>query len=182
MDKEQLRNEYINIRKGVTAKKEKSENICFQIQNMEKYKSAKVIACYKALLHEVELNSLIEDAIAKGKSVLFPRVNNSELDFYKVSEMHKNLFEKSNFGVEEPKEECEKFLDLNKIDLIIVPGVCFDKAGNRLGFGKGYYDRLLQKIDAYSVGVCFKEQLADEGVIPTDTHDKKVNEVIWNNL
>ena len=63
-----------------------------------------------------------------------------------------------------------------KIDLIIVPGICFDKANNRLGFGKGYYDKYLANKNIKKFGICFKEQLLDD--IPTDNNDIKMDLII----
>ena len=66
--------------------------------------------------------------------------------------------------------------DKNKIDLFLVPGVSFDVNGNRMGFGKGYYDRYLSNLDVYKIGICFEEQISES--IPTDKYDVKMNEII----
>ena len=71
------------------------------------------------------------------------------------------------------------FTELEKIDLAIIPGMAFDKEGNRLGRGKGYYDRLLQQLrdcTIYKIGICFDFQFLDH--IPTEPHDIPVDEVI----
>ena len=62
------------------------------------------------------------------------------------------------------------------IDLIIVPGVIFDREKNRLGYGKGYYDRYLSNKDIYKIGICFSDQVID--LLPSESHDIKMNIII----
>ena len=64
------------------------------------------------------------------------------------------------------------------VDLIVTPGIAFSKSGQRVGRGKGYYDRLLKTIDCYKIGICFSFQLMDLSDV-IETHDVKMNEVIW---
>ena len=79
------------------------------------------------------------------------------------------------YGIEEPTGEF--FTDYSAIDLIVVPGVAFDRKGNRLGRGKGYYDRLLPQIpSAYKAGICFSFQIVEE--IPAEPFDICMDEVI----
>lgn len=81
----------------------------------------------------------------------------------------------SSYGIEEPVGEA--FTDYTSIDLIIVPGVAFDCKGNRLGRGKGFYDRLLPQISsAYKVGICFPYQLVKE--VPAEVFDIRMDEII----
>ena len=70
----------------------------------------------------------------------------------------------------------EEFIDIDKIDVVIVPGIAFDKENNRLGRGRGYYDKLLTTANAIKVGVCFDFQFFDR--IPTEEFDVKMNYVI----
>ena len=80
----------------------------------------------------------------------------------------------SSFGILEPLGE--EFTDFGQIDLAIVPGMGFDRNLNRIGRGKGYYDKLLPNLRAFLVGVCYTFQLHDE--IPVETHDFPMNCVI----
>ena len=68
------------------------------------------------------------------------------------------------------------FTDLNKIDVILVPGVAFDRTLNRLGRGKGFYDKILSQTKACKIGICFDFQLLDR--IPTEVHDVRMTQVI----
>lgn len=79
------------------------------------------------------------------------------------------------YGIEEPTGA--RFTDYTAIDLIIVPGVAFDRNGNRLGRGKGYYDRLLPRIpSAYKIGICFPFQVVEE--VPAEPFDIRMDEII----
>ena len=75
-------------------------------------------------------------------------------------------------------ENEENYIESKKIDLIIVPGLCFDKENNRLGYGKGYYDRILRENDAKSIAICFKEQILEDEILPTIDSDVKVKKII----
>ena len=82
-----------------------------------------------------------------------------------------------SYGILEPKKDCLKWVSPMDINLIIVPGVGFDKKGNRLGHGEGYYDRLLSKpFGTLSIGLAFEIQIIED--IPIDTHDQPVDILI----
>ena len=84
-------------------------------------------------------------------------------------------FRAATYGIEEPTGEL--FTDYADIDFIVVPGVAFDRNGNRLGRGKGYYDRLLPRIpSAYKAGICFPFQLVEE--VPAEPFDIRMDEII----
>lgn len=170
--KREIRKKYIDVRKQIINKEEKSKVIVNQIMNHPKYIDANVIACYCSLKDEVCLDELITDAWKNKKIVVVPKVNGDEMEFYEIKNM--NDLEIQSFGIREPKHDFT--FDKHKIDLFFVPGVAFDMSGNRMGFGKGYYDRYLVDLDAYKIGICFREQLDDH--IPTDEFDIKMNEII----
>ena len=176
MKKEELRKKYILIRNRVENKTQKSEIISEKIQEQIEYKNAKIIALYKNLKSEVSTEKLIEDSINLGKCVALPKVVNNELKFYKIKSL-KEKFIKSNFGVEEPIENEINYINQKDIGLIIVPGICFDKEKNRLGFGKGYYDRYLQNENINTIGICFEEQIV-ENIIPTTEYDVAMKKII----
>ena len=176
MNKQELREKYISIRKNIKNKKEKSAIITKKIIEDNDYKNAKIIALYKSLTSEVDTTELIKYSISSGKNVVLPRVVCNDLKFYKISLNEKLI--KSKFGVKEPIEDESNFVDKEIINLVIVPGVCFDKENNRLGLGKGYYDRFLANTNLYSIGICFEEQIVEH--IPTEKNDIKMKKVITN--
>lgn len=174
--KENLRKEYLIKRKNIKNKLEKSNIIYEKIINSEKYINSKVIALYKSLKDEVDTNRLINYSLSIGKIVLLPKTYENEMNFFKI-EKNEQLT-KSKFGVEEPKEDFDKLCSSEEIDLMILPGVCFDKNLNRIGFGKGYYDRYLENSNSiYKIGICFKEQITKD-ILPHDTYDIRLNEII----
>ena len=116
---------------------------------------------------------LIEYSLNNNKIVVLPRVYKSTLRFYQIS--HEESYELSSFNIAEPEENISKLISKDKIDLIIVPGICFDLNGNRIGYGKGFYDSYLTD-EMNTIGICFKEQITD--TIPSDNHDKKMKKVI----
>ena len=175
--KEEIRKKYIEIRKKIKNKKDKSNKIFNEIIKQEEFKSSKIIAIYKNLESEVDTNELIKYCLINKKTVVLPRVVNSDLKFYRINGL-KDDFEKSKFGVEEPKDEKKNIIREEDIDLVIVPGVCFDLYKNRLGFGKGYYDRLLGKFIIKNIAICFEEQLLLDKILPVTDSDIKIQKII----
>ena len=175
IEKQELRTKYILIRTQIENRELKSKSIINKIIEDADYKQAKVVAAYKSLESEVDTALLIKHALKNKKIIALPKVVENEIEFYKINSLNAKLI-KSKFGVEEPEGTQEDYVLSNKIDLIIVPGICFDKENNRLGFGKGYYDRYLKTSTANSIGICFKEQIVD--CVPTTSYDIKVKKVI----
>lgn len=105
-----------------------------------------------------EIN-LLQDLDLSTQCYCFPRVNGEELQFYHVRDMAN--FEASSLKVFEPVSTKEPLL-LDEQDLVLVPGVVFNKKGQRIGMGKGFYDRYLAKTFALKIGLCFSFQVLDE--------------------
>ena len=169
MNKNVIRKNGLLKRQNIHNKKELSTVIVDKLLNIDIYKKAKVVALYYSLPMEVNTIDLINKALI-DKIVLLPKVVNENIKFIKINSNTKYL--KSNFNVLEPIGEEY----LGNIDLIIVPGVVFDKNKNRLGYGKGYYDKYLCSKDIYKIGICFSEQIIDN--IPNEKHDIKVDMII----
>ena len=170
-----FRKKYISIRNKIENKQYKSIEIFNKVIENEIYKQAKIIALYKSLASEVSTDDLIEYSMNIGKVVVLPRVVRDELKFYKIDSIEEN-FIKSKFGIEEPKVNENNLIEKSKIELIIVPGVCFDREKNRMGFGKGYYDRYLLNTNLKTIGLCFSEQLVE--ILPVDKYDVKMQQII----
>lgn len=135
---------------------------------------AKTILMYYSLPDEVYTHDAIDQLVKEGKEVLLPVViNDHELE---IRQYHspKDMREGS-FHIMEPIGD--RFCDYPQIDVAVIPGMSFDPDGNRLGRGKGYYDRFLAQIpQAYKIGICFDFQKCSE--VPTDPYDVKVDEVL----
>lgn len=173
IDKSALRKEMLTLRKNIPDKEKISTTIVNKIINLDIYNRAKVIALYKSMIDEVNTEYLVNYSLNSGKIVLLPRVVEDKLFFSIVGK--DTLYRKSSFGILEPITS-DFYKD--KIDLIIVPGLAFDKENNRLGYGKGYYDRFLHNKDIYKIGVCFYEQVIDN--VPYNNRDVKMDLIITN--
>lgn len=175
-DKDNLRKKYLILRKSILDKDNKSKIIANKLINTKEYINAKTIALYKNLDSEVNTNELIDYSLKLNKVVILPKVINNDLYFYKYNIKDKLI--KSNFGVLEPIDNINNLVNINNIDLIIIPGICFDKYKNRLGFGKGYYDRYLMNKNIKKIAICFDEQILKEDIIPTNKYDIKMDIII----
>jgi len=102
-----------------------------------------------------------------GGSWGYPRVENGELQFYLTDS--KSPWELGAFGISEPNPKTSQKVDMNLAEGILVPGVVFDLRGNRLGYGKAFYDRVLAEFKGHKVGVAYSVQVRKE--IPRENHD-----------
>lgn len=177
LKKKELRKKYKQIRSAIPDKTYKSKIITNKIINDIDYKNAKIIALFKSFGSEVDTDEIIIHSINNRKIVVLPRVVGDKLKFYKINSINENLLI-SSLGVAEPIENEENYIESKKIDLIIVPGLCFDKENNRLGYGKGYYDKILRENDVQSIAICFKEQILENEILPTIDSDVKVKKII----
>lgn len=174
-EKQELREAITNKRRGLPRDVivEKSRRIIDRLKEIEGYKNANTIMSYISLDVEVDTKELIKDELIKqNKVMLVPFVEENKINISKLDNFE-NLV-KGKFGVFEPKKK-ERYDD--KIDLIIVPGVVFDEKGSRIGFGRGYYDKLLSELkDPLKIGLAFEEQIVD--FLPTEEHDMPVDIII----
>ncbi len=170
MDKKKIRQQFKTIRKNIPDKDEKSEAIFNAIINDPLYQEAQVIAMYNSTKDEVDTHHLIEYTRSIGKTVCLPRTISYDLIFFGITDNTKYLT--SEFGIQEPAGGYA--YPPEQIDLVIVPGVAFDKEGNRIGYGGGYYDRYLEWSQLPSIAVCFQEQISNEP-LETAEYDQKVD-------
>lgn len=155
---------------------EQSAAIIRRIEDLRCFQRAQVVVLYYPLKHEVNLKPLLEK-YWQQKTLLLPVTHHHRkltLHPYKGAE----LMRRGRHRVPEPTTEEFK----GHLDLIIVPGVCFDEKGNRLGRGGGYYDSFLkQHPNVHKVGVCFDSQLRKHKEVPHHHFDKPVNVVVTSN-
>ena len=139
------------------------------------YREAKAVMVYMALPLELSLDACIESAWQAGKKVAAPRVEGKDLRPCLIH--HLDDVEIGSRGIREPKPACQA-LKPDELDLVLVPGLAFDRLGWRLGRGEGYYDRFLASLpeSVYSLGICFKIQLLDS--VPYGPNDTCVKEVL----
>lgn len=141
----------------------------------DKIKEANTILMYYSMPDEVNTHQVVDTLVALGKKVLLPVViNGEELEIREYKDKN-DLKVGIAYHIMEPVGE--KYNDYKNIDVAVVPGMSFDDNGNRLGRGKGYYDRFLKQIpQAYKIGICFNFQKVK--AVPTEKTDIKMDEVI----
>lgn len=176
MDKKELRKQIRNRKRQFTADElnELSVPVMKRLLGMTEVINAKTILLYYSLPDEVNTHETVELLARQGKTVLLPKVIDGENMEIRIYESPEDLTE-GNYGIMEPNGKL--FTDYGKIDTAVIPGMSFDADNNRLGRGKGYYDRFLKNIpQAYKIGVCFDFQ--KEQNIPHDEYDIKMDTVI----
>lgn len=136
---------------------------------------------YSSLEDEVDTKALIAESLRLKKTVLFPWVNKKDRTIVPLEIKDTASLVKGSFGIMEPAYQAEFVFPLKMIDLVFVPGIAFDKWGNRLGRGLGFYDRFLSELDPKTVkaGLAFDIQLV-EGVPTEEGKDVVLDLVISN--
>jgi 5-formyltetrahydrofolate cyclo-ligase len=152
------------------AQAEQSLRACEIFLRQEVYRRAESILLYVALVGEVDLLLIFERAVADGKRLALPRFL-PETQNYGAFFVGDKPLAPGAFGIPEPVQDNP--VPLNRLDLILVPGVGFDLRGRRLGRGKGFYDRMLSEAAGVKCGICFDEQVLE--VIPVEPHDVGVD-------
>lgn len=176
MNKKILRGKYLKIRKNINIKdKEKYANEIFkQIINLQEYKECRLVLTYVSLNDEVDTIKLIEYSLKNGKKVAVPKCEANNINFYYIRTLDE--LKKGGFGLLEPENK-NVVTDFEN-SICIVPGVCFDKEGNRVGYGKGYYDRFLENYKELKIGITYKKCICEK--IDTNKYDIRMDKIISN--
>ena len=179
-DKSVLRKYYLDLLKkqGREEGLRKSQVIGEMLFKLPAITNAKTILFYASLPGEVDTFAMIRKAIELQKQAALPVVLHEQRTLIPTLTEHMEDLHLSTYGIHEPKRHPEREISLDRIDAVVVPALAFDKANNRLGRGKGYYDRFLKSLpsSAVTVGIAFDFQLADR--LPTEDHDVAVHHVI----
>ena len=172
MDKKELRTHIKTLKKQHTKEQlmEQSKKILAKLEQHPDFVKAEKVMLYSALPDEVQTQAFLEKWHLK-KQIILPTVVGA--DIIPVAFIADTNFAVGDFNILEPQNEPYT----GDFDLIIVPGVAFDYMGNRLGRGRGYYDRFLcQHLDVKRIGICFDFQMVDE--VPAEPFDIRMDEVI----
>jgi len=150
-----------------------SAKACRLLEGQSVWKQAKMILFYAPLPGELDIWPLVQDSLAAGKTVALPRFDAATCRYIacEVQDLAKDIAP-GQFGIREPNDRCI-LTPLNRLDLVLAPGVAFDLRGHRLGRGKGFYDQLLALVGGTRCGVAFDEQMIAE--IPVEPHDVRLN-------
>ncbi len=173
MEKKSLR-KLIRERKAAYTHEEltaKSRQAINTLETHNLFGKAGIVCLYSSLNDEVDTHELIE-RYKDRKQILLPTVRGDMIELHEYGKQ--DNMKAGDFGI---SESCGPlFTDYDSIELVVVPGMAFDKKGNRLGRGKGYYDKFLSQTKARKVGLCFDFQMVDS--VPTLPHDIRMDEVI----
>ena len=149
-----------------------SAEVLTKLEASPRFQQAQVVMLYYSLPDEVQTHHFVERWV-QSKRIILPVVVGDDLELRTYHGCHELV--KGAYGIEEPTGP--PFLQLEQIECIVVPGVAFDSQGNRLGRGKGYYDRLLPRLpQAYKIGLCFPFQRVEQ--VPAEPFDIRMDEVI----
>ena len=181
MTKHQLR--AVALRRLFSQKEEirarNSRAIARKVFRLRAFRHASVVCCNVALPYEVQTWWRIEEMLERGKRVGVPIVQTrtKRLGISEVRDPSTELVPGA-FGVLEPAPRARRPLPLREVDLVLVPGLAFDRRGHRLGHGYGYFDRFLARLPkrTKTVGLAFRFQLLDR--LPTTLHDHAVHTVV----
>lgn len=172
MEKSEIRRNIRRLRMMLSdvEKEQAAAEVFSRLENTAAFMMADNILIYHSLPDELQTISFLRKWSDK-KHFYLPRVNGVNLDLlpYVESELRRGAYD-----IEEPSGS--DTADVDDIDLMIIPAVAFDRKGNRLGRGKGFYDRLLATTNATKIGVGYEFQLFDE--LPSEKHDVPMNIVI----
>ena len=172
------------IRKKIKSKRDdlqtyevlkRSNEIIANLKKLPEFEEATNIACYISFNNEVYTHGLIKEYVNK-KRVFVPVIDREKKE---ISLSHlKDWKELSSgaYGILEPKKEFLRIGKYDDVELIIVPGIVFDERGNRIGYGGGYFDRLLRKMKAKKVALAYDFQILKE--IPNEEHDVRMDVIV----
>lgn len=180
--KENLRKNLLKKRSEVFAKKgdKSSKKIKNKLLNLKELKYSNNILAYVSYKSEVKTDELINDLLKMSKNIYAPYCIKEEkrMEIVKITDPENEL-KKGAYGIKEPKKSLRNNnANIKNLDLVLVPAVAFSKSGYRIGYGGGYYDRFLNRLDdkAISVGINYDELVLEE--LPKEDHDLAVNIVL----
>lgn len=179
--KSSLRKRILALRRAQSSRdiEKKSDNIKGELFTFSTFDEAETILFYLAVKDEVQTEKMIEESLQKDKRVVVPFIDwqRKEILPSEIKDLAKDI-KIGILKIPQPKKNFYSPFSPASIDLVIIPGVVFDRKGNRLGFGGGFYDRFLGKLSDTTklVGLAFELQLVDN--VPSQSHDVAVDYLI----
>ena len=173
--KDKLRKRILDARFALTpeARRTKSREIEQKLFGLPEFRKADRVMFYASFQSEVETHSMIRRALAEGKLVVLPRVKGKELELLEIANFDRDV-SPGAWGIPEPYQG--KPAAVGDIELIIVPGAVFDELGNRVGYGAGFYDKLLTQYQGMTVALAFELQIVPQ--VPVDAHDVPMKKIV----
>ena len=181
--KNSIRKQMLMLRNAMTQEEgvQKSRQIARNVWNLPEIFDAEYILCYASYKSEVMMQELVEELLRMKKQIWLPRVSGEEMEFYRITSLL-DLSEGYK-GILEPSVKCtdvftKETWEQNKEKVVmLLPGVAFSETGARIGYGKGYYDRYLNRIPCkVRIALCYELQMTEH--IPADVHDIPVTIIV----
>jgi 5-formyltetrahydrofolate cyclo-ligase len=176
--KSKIRKRILNVRNNMSKEdvKKNSNAIMDKITSLDIYKHSKVVFIYMDFKNEVMTSNLIKRMLSEKKRVVIPYTDSINTVLIPSEITKESDLKQNSFGYFEPKSILP--VNIEEIDLVIVPGVVFDMNLNRIGFGKGYYDKILNRLkpSAKKVALAHDFQVLED--IPAEEHDVKMDMII----
>lgn len=185
--KKKMRQALLKQRDAITPQQKalKEAAIEKRLLGLDAFKQAQCILLYVSFRSEVDTRRYLSDVIKMDKRLVLPAVDSihRRLNLYEVKDVSELV--PGYMGILEPDARTGMSVLLNEIDLVIIPGTGFDRNGNRLGYGGGYYDKLLSyesrqlsRVDRHitTIALAFEEQIGEE--IPAEPHDIRVDMIV----
>ena len=163
------------LKRAVTPEEKlrRSETVMRGVEQLPEFQRARVVLLYWSMADEVQTHAFVERWF-KEKTLLLPCVDGDDLRLRQYTGPE-CMVAGEQFGIGEPTGE--EWKDLDAVECIIVPGVAFDRKNNRMGRGRGFYDRLLKSTpNAVKIGVAYDFQVLDS--IPVEPHDVKMDKIV----
>ena len=178
-----MRKKWIEARNALSLEevRDKSSRIAGRLMAYDSYQRAGTVFFYCSKDREVQTRDLIEKALQDGKKVVLPLcLEGSDLQARYIRNLFRDCTEGA-WGLMEPALDRTREARIEDVDLLIVPGIAFDLKGQRMGWGKGYFDRFLKRLrpGQLKIGLAFEAQVAP--ILETEPHDQKVDVLITEN-
>lgn len=162
----------------VASRSRDSQTITQKLCALPAYRAANVVAAYASFGSELDTAEFLARVLRDGKQLLLPRINRAQrvLELRHVIDLGADLVS-GVWAIREPAERCP-ILSVTKIEFMLVPGVAFTASGARLGYGGGFYDRLLASLDPRGVRIAAAFELQMVHHLPEGPHDQRVDQVV----
>ena len=183
-EKETIRKVIRAKRRAQPKKDELSQQIITRLMNLPEYAQAETVMLYVDVRDEVRTRAALPEILNTSKRLIVPYCVDDNLETFQLEDLGELAI--GRYGILEPKVELRhlpsKRIDVEEIDLVVIPGLAFDKNGARLGHGKGYYDRLLSRASKHTkrIALAFECQIIDE--VPTKKHDVYMHRIVTERI
>ena len=180
-EKNILRKRLFELRNSLSAEEVEQRSKCIieKLRGIDAFQNVQSIFCYVSFDNEVKTLELLQACISMGKQVSVPLalVRERRLVPYEVHDLQTEL-KRGHWGILEPDKNLCRAIDKRDIKAAVIPGLGFDRQRDRLGYGLGFFDRLLADLDpnALKIGLAFDFQVLER--LPTEWYDRKMDMIV----